>query len=273
MDNTRFNGLPLLEDYLGWRETTRDGKVPTGHIGALQGGLLDIMNLSPSDVRGSDISRGLAAISRYNGQTDLSAWGGKRGRSWTVADHSVCAFEFAKKLSPILGLSQERTNLYAACTALHDSPEYIIGDLVTPLKALLKPFITRVEDGILRSIHIAFGLPESVDDEMATLVKLADDAMLLLESVAIRPGFEHYEMRITDQSRWLLRSIALSHPDKIEDLLTINPSLDVDPEAKMNAALDEIMTYPDMSQKVVNISDIVSPGDIADNEIAPTMGL
>ncbi|WP_174501953.1 hypothetical protein [Acidiphilium sp. C61] len=266
----RFNGLPHLEDYLGWREMVRDPQ-PKGCIGALQGGLLDLLNLRPTDVKVSDICRGLSAIPRYNGQTDCSKWGGVKDRIWTVSDHSVVAFEFAKKLSVILGLPQPRAYLYAAYTLLHDAPEYIIGDIVSPLKELLKPFISKLEDGLARSVHISFGLPAEPDEEMATLIKLADEVMLLVESVAIRPGFEHYEMRITEQSRWLLRNLAFSHPDRIEDLLTVNPRLEISAAEKMVAALDEILAYPLVAQNVVNIADIVSQSDTAEDIPGPSM--
>ena len=267
----KFNGLPLLEDYLGWREMDRDPQ-PSGCIGALQGGVLNLLDLRPSDVKVSDICRGLSAIPRYNGQTDCSKWGGAKDRIWTVTDHSVVAFEFAKKLSVILGLPLSRSYLYAAYTLLHDAPEYIIGDIVSPLKLLLKPYISEIEDGLARSVHIAFGLPAEPDEEMATLIKLADEVMLLVESVAIRPGFEHYEMRITEQSRWLLRNLAFSHPDRIEDLLTINPRLEIPAADKMAAALDEILAYPLVAQNVVNIVDIVSQSGSAEDIPGPSMG-
>src|SRR5687767_2492129 len=87
----------------------------------LSGRRLDILDPSPLDIELSDIAHGLSRVARWNGQTvgDFP---------FSVAQHSIFVLELFRTLEPDAGV---REQLYAL---LHDAPEYVMGDIISPFK-------------------------------------------------------------------------------------------------------------------------------------------
>ena len=129
----------------------------------LSGRRLDLLDPSPLDVEIEDIAHGLARVARWNGQTT-----GEHG--FSVAQHSLVVEEIAAHLRPGL---EPRWRLAAL---LHDAPEYVIGDMISPFKAALGLDYRRFEDRLEAAIHIRFGLPAKTPAPIKALIKQADRA-------------------------------------------------------------------------------------------------
>ncbi len=112
----------------------------------LSGRRLDLLNPSPFDVEIEDIAHGLARVARWNGQT--------RGEhAYSVAQHSLLVEQIFQKLFP-----QSRSDA-CLCALLHDAPEYVIGDMISPFKAVIGKQYELIEKRIQDAIHMRFSLP------------------------------------------------------------------------------------------------------------------
>lgn len=127
----------------------------------LSGRRLDLIDPSPVDVEIEDIAHGLARVARWNGQT-------KGPHAYSVAQHSVFVEALASALMPDLS-AQAR-----AMVLLHDAPEYVVGDMISPFKAVLGGDYKSVEQRLLAAIHLRFGLPPSAPKPVAVITKQAD---------------------------------------------------------------------------------------------------
>ena len=146
----------------------------------LSGRRLDLLNPSPVDVEIEDIAHGLARVARWNGQTIGDA-------IFSVAQHSLLVEAIIGALSPGLG-SKERL-----IALLHDAPEYVIGDMISPFKAALGVDYKDVEYRILDAIHLRFGLPpQTATSELQSLIKQADKAAAYFEATELA-GFDRDE--------------------------------------------------------------------------------
>jgi 5'-deoxynucleotidase YfbR-like HD superfamily hydrolase len=145
----------------------------------LSGRRLDLLDPSPLDIEISDIAHGLARVARWNGQTTGE-------HAFSVAQHSLVVEDICGILEPGL---EARWRLAAL---LHDAPEYVIGDMISPFKAALgldyKTFEARLE----AAIHIRFGLPPHTPQAVKALIKKADQASAFYEAVQLA-GFSHEE--------------------------------------------------------------------------------
>jgi 5'-deoxynucleotidase YfbR-like HD superfamily hydrolase len=145
----------------------------------LSGRRLDLLDPSPLDIELSDIAHGLARVARWNGQTVGE-------HAFSVAQHCLVVEELALRLEPSL---DPRWRLAAL---LHDAPEYVIGDMISPFKAALgldyKTFEARLE----AAIHIRFGLPPHPPEAVRTLIKKADRASAFFEATQLA-GFSPTE--------------------------------------------------------------------------------
>jgi hypothetical protein len=112
----------------------------------LSGRRLDLAHPSPMDVEIEDIAHGLARVARWNGQT-------KGENAFSVAEHSVIVERICRKLDPTMSAK------HSLMALLHDSPEYVIGDMISPFKALLGEGYKDIEGRLQEAIHIRFGLP------------------------------------------------------------------------------------------------------------------
>jgi len=147
----------------------------------LSGRRLDLLDPSPLDVELPDIAHGLARVARWNGQT-------RGDYAFSVAQHSVLVFEIALALDPALN---DRAQLHAL---LHDAPEYVVGDIISPLKAAIGGDYKNVEERLLGAIHIRFGLPAKRPTALTKLIKRADTEAAFIEAVNLA-GFNPEEAR------------------------------------------------------------------------------
>lgn len=127
----------------------------------LSGRRLDLLDPKPGDVAIEDIAHGLARVARWNGQT----YG---PNAFSVAQHAVLVDDIVDALEPGLG----RTWRLAAL--LHDAPEYVIGDLISPFKAALGLDYRSFEERLLAAIHTRFGLPHPLPDGIRLILKRGD---------------------------------------------------------------------------------------------------
>ena len=138
----------------------------------LSGRRLDLLNPSPLDIELEDIAHGLARVARWNGQT-IGA------HPFSVAQHSLLVERLAVAFAPEL---EARWRLAAL---LHDAPEYVIGDLISPFKAAVGLDYKAFEIRLLDAIHIHFGLPPALPARIAALIKRADKAAAYLEATRL----------------------------------------------------------------------------------------
>jgi len=127
----------------------------------LSGRRLDLLDPSPLDIEIEDIAHGLARVARWNGQT-------KGPHSFSVAQHALFVEAIAQHLRESL---PERA---ALAVLLHDAAEYVIGDMITPFKAVLSDRYKSVEKRLMNAVHLRFGLPAEPSAQVVGLIKQAD---------------------------------------------------------------------------------------------------
>jgi 5'-deoxynucleotidase YfbR-like HD superfamily hydrolase len=147
----------------------------------LSGRRLDLLDPSPLDVEIEDIAHGLARVARWNGQTHGP-------HIFSVAQHSLLVEAMARAKVPRLDRSLRLAIL------LHDAPEYVVGDMISPFKAVIGDSYKAVEARLLRAIHLRFGLPAERSAEANQLLKAADQAAAYLEATKLA-GFSDAEAR------------------------------------------------------------------------------
>jgi 5'-deoxynucleotidase YfbR-like HD superfamily hydrolase len=138
----------------------------------LSGRRLDLLDPSPLDVEIDDIAHGLARVARWNGQTFGD-------HAFSVAQHCVLVEELALRLEPKLEPKYRLTVL------LHDAPEYVIGDMISPFKAVVGGGYKTVEAKLEAAIHIRFGLPATLPAAIKALTKQADHVSAYFEAVEL----------------------------------------------------------------------------------------
>jgi 5'-deoxynucleotidase YfbR-like HD superfamily hydrolase len=145
----------------------------------LSGRRLDLLDPSPLDVEIEDIAHGLARVARWNGQTiGLHAF--------SVAQHTLLVDAIAAKTAPELGAEGRLALL------LHDAPEYVIGDMITPFKSLLAGDYRAVEARLLEAIHRRFGVPVPLAGKLTAAIKAADTIAAYFEATRLA-GFSEAE--------------------------------------------------------------------------------
>ncbi len=147
----------------------------------LSGRRLDLLNPSPLDVEIEDIAHGLARVARWNGQT-------AGAHIFSVAQHTLLVEAIARVRSPRLDRKRRLAVL------LHDAPEYVIGDMISPFKAVIGDAYKGVEARLLAAIHIRFGLPVVRSADLEALVKVSDRSAAHLEATRLA-GFGLAEAR------------------------------------------------------------------------------
>jgi len=147
----------------------------------LSGRRLDLLDPSALDVEMEDIAHGLARVARWNGQT-------KGAHIFSVAQHSLLVEALARAKVPRL----DRNGRLAVL--LHDAPEYVIGDMISPFKAVIGDNYKAVEHRLLAAIYLRFGLPAKITDTLQSLIKASDRAAAYLEATRLA-GFADEEAR------------------------------------------------------------------------------
>lgn len=145
----------------------------------LSGRRLDLLDPSPLDVELEDIAHGLARVARWNGQT-------VGHHAYSVAQHSLLVEAAMRHAEP---RADAPTLL---CALLHDAPEYVIGDIISPFKAVLNGEYKAVEDRLAHAINLRFGLPATTPPRLKARIKAADLAATYHEAVALA-GFSEEE--------------------------------------------------------------------------------
>ncbi len=147
----------------------------------LSGRRLDLLDPSPLDIEIEDIAHGLARVARWNGQTHGA-------HIFSVAQHTLLVEAVLRQQTPRV---DHRIRLAAM---LHDAPEYVIGDMISPFKAVIGGSYKVVEKRLLSAIHIRFGLPAVLPDEIEAQIKAADMGAAYLEATHLA-GFAQAEAR------------------------------------------------------------------------------
>ena len=147
----------------------------------LSGRRLDLLDPSPLDVEIADIAHGLARVARWNGQT-------QGPHIFSVAQHSLLVEAVVRALAPEAG----RILLMQAL--LHDAPEYVVGDIISPFKAVIGDAYKATEIRILGAVCLRFGLPATPSVAAAKLLKTADRTAAFHEATNLA-GFAMDEAR------------------------------------------------------------------------------
>ncbi|MEL6960139.1 MAG: HD family hydrolase [Pseudomonadota bacterium] len=147
-------------------------KQPRAWQRMLSGRRLDLLDPTPMDIEIEDIAHGLAFVARWNGQT--------RGDfAYSVAEHSLLVEQIFAAMNPRLDHN------WRLAAILHDAPEYVIGDMISPVKAAIGPGYEGLDDRLMAAIHIRFGLPAQVPSQIKKQIKKADKVSAWLEATQI----------------------------------------------------------------------------------------
>ncbi len=168
----------------------------------LSGRRLDLLDPSPLDIEIEDIAHGLARVARWNGQT-------KGDHAFSVAQHCVL-------VEQIFAHCNDRPSKQLRLVALlHDAPEYVIGDMISPFKAALGVDYKSFEHRLMAAIHIRFGLPPKTTDDTEAQIKQADKTAAYLEATQLA-GFS-----IPEAEKFFGRPKGLSGDQKFHTLQTL----------------------------------------------------
>ena len=145
----------------------------------LSGRRLDLLDPSPLDIEIEDIAHGLARVARWNGQT-------RAEHALSVAQHAVMVEAIAAARNP------NWPRRWRLAALLHDAPEYVVGDLISPFKAAIGLDYKAFEARLLGAVHRRFGLPPVLPDDVAAELKAADRISAYVEAVDLA-GFTETE--------------------------------------------------------------------------------
>ena len=162
------------------RSTPKYSTGPRAWQRMLSGRRLDLLDPSPLDIEIADIAHGLSRVARWNGQTSGN-------HIFSVAQHTLLVDALARRTASL----DARARL---AILLHDAPEYVIGDMISPFKAVIGDSYKAVESRLLAAIHLRFGLPAALAPELARLTKMADREAAYLESTQLA-GFTAAEAK------------------------------------------------------------------------------
>jgi 5'-deoxynucleotidase YfbR-like HD superfamily hydrolase len=165
----------------------------------LSGRRLDLIDPSPVDIEIEDIAHGLARVARWNGQT--------RGEhAFSVAQHCLLVLDFVRRAE------NSRSSAELMMALLHDAPEYVVGDMISPFKAVIGGDYKAVEERLLSAIHIRFGLPALTPPAWKKAIKRADAIAAWHEATSLA-GFSSEEAdRFFPHARGMEASASLLEP-------------------------------------------------------------
>jgi len=145
----------------------------------LSGRRLDLLDPSPLDIEVEDIAHGLAFVARWNGQTTGE-------HPYSVAEHSLL-------VEALFGLIGPRTEArWRLAALLHDAPEYVIGDMISPVKAAVGPGYSALDSRLAAAVHLRFGLPATLPAAVKAQIKKADRISAWMEATGLA-GFAEAE--------------------------------------------------------------------------------
>lgn len=138
----------------------------------LSGRRLDLLDPTPVDVEIEDIARGLAFVARWNGQT-------MGEHAYSVAEHSLLVETLFARIAP------KAPAKWRLAALLHDAPEYVIGDMISPVKAAVGPGYSALDERLTAAVHIRFGLPATIPSQIKKQIKKADKISAFMEATQI----------------------------------------------------------------------------------------
>ncbi|GAA4109823.1 hypothetical protein GGR00_001064 [Aminobacter aganoensis] len=150
----------------------RPGAPPRAWQRMLSGRRLDLLDPSPLDVEISDIAHGLARVARWNGQTSGD-------HAFSVAQHSLLVEEIFRRIVPAASPDAQLAAL------LHDAPEYVIGDMISPFKSVVGGGYKACEERLQHAIHVRFGLPAEIGAGLKKDIKRADQIAAYFEATVL----------------------------------------------------------------------------------------
>jgi 5'-deoxynucleotidase YfbR-like HD superfamily hydrolase len=173
-------------------------KSPRAWQRMLSGRRLDLLDPSPLDVELSDIAHGLARVARWNGQTSGN-------HAFSVAQHCIVVEEIFRRFN-------DATPDDCMMALLHDAPEYVIGDMISPFKAVVGGGYKAVEKRLEAAIHLRFGLPPHASRELKDKIKKADTIAAYFEATCLA-GFTPAEaQKFFGQPRGISRDMLMIDP-------------------------------------------------------------
>jgi 5'-deoxynucleotidase YfbR-like HD superfamily hydrolase len=184
------------------------GSPPRAWQRMLSGRRLDLLDPSPLDVEITDIAHGLARVARWNGQT-------VGDHAFSVAQHCLVVEDIAGLLEPELTACQRLVVL------LHDAPEYVIGDMISPFKAVMGGDYKTVEKRLADAIHRRFGLEKHDTERLKKLAKKADLISAYFEAVELAGFTTEEAKRIFGVPRGIGRQTATGPQLGLDPLPTV----------------------------------------------------
>ena len=145
----------------------------------LSGRRLDLLDPSPLDIEIEDIAHGLSFVARWNGQT-------LGDHPYSVAEHSLLVERLYREQYT------QSNPTWCLAALLHDAPEYVIGDMISPVKAAVGPGYGQMDQRLAEAIHRRFGLPGTLPTQVKKAIKRADKMSAWLEAVHLA-GFTRKE--------------------------------------------------------------------------------
>ena len=195
-------------------------KQPRAWQRMLSGRRLDLLDPTPVDIEIEDIAHGLSFVARWNGQT-------KGDFAYSVAEHSLLVETLFGRISP------NAPAKWRLAALLHDAPEHVIGDMISPVKAAVGPGYGALDDRLMAAIHLRFGLPATIPANIKKQIKRADKTSAWLEATQIA-GFTAAEAD---------KFFGRQSSDLVDDLvIRLRPPLEVraDFTSRHLALLDQI---------------------------------
>ena len=147
-------------------------KSPRAWQRMLSGRRLDLLDPTPVDIEIEDIAHGLAFVARWNGQT-------RGDHAYSVAEHSLLVETLFSRMVP--GIAPR----WQLAALLHDAPEYVIGDMISPVKSAVGPGYEELDTRLTAAIHIRFGLPAAIPAAIKKQIKQADRISAWMEAIEI----------------------------------------------------------------------------------------
>jgi len=147
-------------------------KQPRAWQRMLSGRRLDLLDPTPMDIEIEDIAHGLAFVARWNGQT-------RGDYAYSVAEHSLLVETLFGRIAP------KAPAKWRLAALLHDAPEYVIGDMISPVKAAVGPGYGALDERLEAAVHIRFGLPAKVPATIKRQIKKADKISAWMEATQI----------------------------------------------------------------------------------------
>jgi 5'-deoxynucleotidase YfbR-like HD superfamily hydrolase len=164
----------------------------------LSGRRLDLLDPSPLDVEIADIAHGLARVARWNGQTSGD-------HAFSVAQHSLVVDDIFQRIGPA-------TADESLVALLHDAPEYVIGDMISPFKSVVGGGYKTVESRLEAAIHLRFGLPAHASRSLKDRIKKADTIAAYFEATLLAGFTPREAQKFFGQPRGIVKEALLIEP-------------------------------------------------------------